>query len=225
MLGGFFWSTGNLTVVPIIKLVGIGMGALFWNTILLIIGWTVARFGLFGVHAEVPSNTTLNYIGVVFSIISGVFYLFVTSETNSTDEQQQSLIIESNQGFSSDINSDANIVNVLTTRTAQPSYIETLSANKRRLIGLTLAAISGVLYGITFTPALYVQDNYDKASQNALDYVFSLYTGIYCTSITYFAIYCVVKKNKPIVYANIILPALVSGNNKNERTVQNRKLI
>ena len=45
MLGGFFWSTGNLNVVPIIKLIGIGMGTFFWNTILLVVGWAVARFG------------------------------------------------------------------------------------------------------------------------------------------------------------------------------------
>jgi hypothetical protein len=50
MLGGFFWSTGNLNTVPIIKTIGIGLGTLFWNTILLLIGWAVARFGNFAYY-------------------------------------------------------------------------------------------------------------------------------------------------------------------------------
>ena len=43
------------------------------------------------------------------------------------------------------------------------------------------------------------------------DYVFSLYTGILVTSIFYFAIYCILKKNKPEVNPKAILPGLVSG--------------
>lgn len=33
LLGGFLWSTGNNTVVPIIKTVGIGLGMIYWNAI------------------------------------------------------------------------------------------------------------------------------------------------------------------------------------------------
>ena len=66
MLGGFLWSTGNLNTVIIIKLIGIGLGSLVWvsrfnliiyfnqiiffylkNTILLVFGWAIARFGNF----------------------------------------------------------------------------------------------------------------------------------------------------------------------------------
>lgn len=45
LLGGFLWATGNLSTVPIIKLIGIGLGSLIWNSMILIIGWAVARFG------------------------------------------------------------------------------------------------------------------------------------------------------------------------------------
>ncbi len=44
-----------------------------------------------------------------------------------------------------------------------------------------------------------------------MDYLFSYYTGIFITSLFYFSIYCIYKKNKPILYPQIILPGLVSG--------------
>ncbi len=31
MIGGVLWCTGNLTVVPIIKLIGMGLGLLIWG--------------------------------------------------------------------------------------------------------------------------------------------------------------------------------------------------
>ena len=45
LLGGFFWSTGNLQTVPVIRCLGIGIGSLFWNISGLIVGWSYARFG------------------------------------------------------------------------------------------------------------------------------------------------------------------------------------
>jgi hypothetical protein len=185
------------------------MGTLFWNTILLVVGWGVARFGLLGVHPQEPSNATLNYIGVVLAIVSGVFYLFVKTET-STPEENQSLLHGATQ-VSTDVASDVNIAVILTDRPTSEPFLESLSPTSRRVLGIALACFSGVLYGFMFTPALYVQDNYENASKNALDYVFSLYTGIYITSIAYFVIYCAFKCNQPKVYPNIILPAIVSG--------------
>ncbi len=45
MLGGFLWSTGNVNTVPIMKTIGLGLGTLFPNTVLLCLGWAIARFG------------------------------------------------------------------------------------------------------------------------------------------------------------------------------------
>lgn len=44
-----------------------------------------------------------------------------------------------------------------------------------------------------------------------MDYVFAHFTGILLTSILYFIIYCIIKKNQPIVYPKAILPAFASG--------------
>ena len=67
------------------------------------------------------------------------------------------------------------------------------------------------MYGFNYAPILYVMDNYTGASQNGLDYVFSFYSGLFFSSVFYFLIYCAFKKNKPIVYTQIILPGFVSG--------------
>ncbi len=91
------------------------------------------------------------------------------------------------------------------------SFFDRLDPKLKRITGTGLACFSGIMYGLTFTPELYVVDNYENASQNGLDYVFSLYTGILVTSVVYFTIYCVLKKNRPEVNPQAILPGLISG--------------
>ena len=46
ILGGSLWALGNLMVVPIIKLVGLGVGFLCWSTGNLVMGYFVGKFGL-----------------------------------------------------------------------------------------------------------------------------------------------------------------------------------
>jgi hypothetical protein len=45
LLGGVLWSVSNLCTVPVIGLVGIGIGSLFWNTFALVWGWAHVRYG------------------------------------------------------------------------------------------------------------------------------------------------------------------------------------
>lgn len=57
MLGGFLWATGNITVVPIMSMIGIGLGMLTWGLCNMIVGWAVPNFGLFGLAAQAPQGT------------------------------------------------------------------------------------------------------------------------------------------------------------------------
>ena len=91
------------------------------------------------------------------------------------------------------------------------SYIESLSPQKKRLIGIGLSIFAGICYGQSNTPILYINANDDTASKNKMDFLFSYYTGIFVTSLFYFTLYCIYKKNKPDIYPQIILPGLVSG--------------
>uniref|UniRef100_A0ABM0LX60 Transmembrane protein 144-like n=1 Tax=Saccoglossus kowalevskii TaxID=10224 RepID=A0ABM0LX60_SACKO len=68
MLGGFLWATGNITVVPIIKTIGLGLGLCIWGSLNLLTGWASGRFGWFGIGIEVPNNLLLNYLGVGLAV-------------------------------------------------------------------------------------------------------------------------------------------------------------
>jgi len=120
------------------------------------------------------------------------------------DDPTQIININSVRGVNEQTNNDSSGVSLDT-------MLQNLNQNVKRIVGTLMACFAGVLYAFTFTPALYVQSKYANASQDALDYVFSLYTGIFFSSILYFTLYCVAKKNRPQVYAKIILPGLVSG--------------
>lgn len=119
-----------------------------------------------------PSNPTLNYLGVILSAVSGIFYLFVKTESNRSDDRRPILQNDS----INDINEITSVVNVENIE-AEGSFLQNLNPKVKRIGGIVCACGSGVLFAFTFTPALYVQDNYPGASNNALDYVFSLYTG------------------------------------------------
>uniref|UniRef100_A0A7M4EW52 Transmembrane protein 144 n=1 Tax=Crocodylus porosus TaxID=8502 RepID=A0A7M4EW52_CROPO len=70
MLGGFLWATGNITVVPILKTIGLGLGLLIWASFNLLTGWASSRFGWFGIDPEEVAKPTLNYIGATLSLLS-----------------------------------------------------------------------------------------------------------------------------------------------------------
>uniref|UniRef100_A0A8C1EPG2 Transmembrane protein 144a n=1 Tax=Cyprinus carpio carpio TaxID=630221 RepID=A0A8C1EPG2_CYPCA len=67
MLGGAIWATGNITVVPIVKTIGLGLGLLIWASFNLLLGWASSRFGWFGIGAESVSKPVLNFCGAVNS--------------------------------------------------------------------------------------------------------------------------------------------------------------
>ena len=75
MLGGFLWATGNLCKVPIIKCIGIGMGQIIWATTNCVVGWAIARFGLFGGQAQVRKSEDITKSKIYFANFKGVYFL------------------------------------------------------------------------------------------------------------------------------------------------------
>uniref|UniRef100_A0A8C3SW05 Transmembrane protein 144 n=1 Tax=Chelydra serpentina TaxID=8475 RepID=A0A8C3SW05_CHESE len=195
MVGGSVWATGNITVVPIVKTIGLGLGLLIWASFNLLTGWASSRFGWFGIDPEEVSKPILNYIGAGLSVLSTIIFLFVKSEvqSSSTSLEATPLLRES--------------VSTL-------SFYFTENVHQ----GCTLAVVAGIFYGSSFVPVLYIKDHgrrngtlYTGASQFDLDYVFAHFSGIFLTSTIYFLIYCAVMKNKPKVYPKAILPGFVAG--------------
>ncbi|XP_036981631.2 transmembrane protein 144 isoform X3 [Artibeus jamaicensis] len=98
------------------------------------------------------------------------------------------------------------------------SWVDNLSTVHSRAVGCSLAVISGILYGSTFVPVIYIKDHgkrndsvYSGASQYDLDYVFAHSSGIFLTSTVYFLAYCITMKNNPKLYPEAVLPGFLSG--------------
>nr|XP_025976009.1 transmembrane protein 144 isoform X2 [Dromaius novaehollandiae] len=206
MVGGFVWATGNVTVVPIVKTIGLALGLLIWASFNLLTGWASSRFGWFGIDPEEVSRPILNYIGAGLSLLSAVIFFFVKTEVQSSSASLESspLLRESSINLSENNSDD--------------SWVNRLSPARKRAIGCSLAVVAGILYGSSFVPVLYIKDHgrrngtiYAGASQFDLDYVFAHFSGIFLTSTIYFLIYCAVRRNKPRVYPQAILPGFVSG--------------
>jgi hypothetical protein len=147
----------------------------------------------------------MNYVGVAIAAMSAVFYIFVKSEVTIT-------AVEKPENGNDEIRSKKmKITNFIMDSTPEKSFIDDLNPTLKRVIGIFFAVFSGVMYGLNYAPILYVIDNYEDASTNSLDYLYSFCSGTLVTSVVFLLIYCVVKKNKPIVYGNVMLPGFTAG--------------
>ncbi|XP_023655277.2 transmembrane protein 144a [Paramormyrops kingsleyae] len=206
MLGGAIWATGNITVVPILKTIGLGLGILIWGSFNLLMGWASSRFGWFGIDPEEVAKPVLNYCGAGLCLLSAITFFFVKSEGGTPSASEETPLL---------INSRSNSDGLGAT---DESWVDRLSPKMKRILGSGLAAVAGLLYGSSFVPVLYIKNHgarkeagFVGASQFDLDYVFAQFSGIFLTSTVYLLIYCAVMKNKPQVYSKAILPGFVSG--------------
>jgi glucose uptake protein GlcU len=87
LLGGFLWCTGNMLCPIAIRFIGMGLGLILWGCTSMILGWASGKFGLFGLAKQPISNPTMNYIGVVMSIIGLMLYVQVKTVDTSVDAQ------------------------------------------------------------------------------------------------------------------------------------------
>ncbi|XP_038056860.1 transmembrane protein 144-like isoform X6 [Patiria miniata] len=206
MLGGFLWTTGNVTVVPIIKTIGLSLGILIWGSLNLLTGWASGHFGLFGINKDKLHNPAFNYIGVSLAMLSAVLFLLVKPEVSkaapSLDDEQTNLVDDSDS---------SNAVYTPIERPKDSSWVDKLSPLQKRVVGVVMAIFAGCLYGFNFVPCIWVQDNVDGASQNGLDYVFAHFCGICLTSSVYFMLYCIYMRNRPQIGVGVVIPSVVSG--------------
>ncbi|XP_008852537.1 transmembrane protein 144 isoform X1 [Nannospalax galili] len=207
MVGGCIWATGNIAVVPVIKTIGLGLGILIWGSFNALTGWASSRFGWFGMDAEVVSNPLLNYIGAGLSVVSAFTFLFIKSEVPNSPCSADTTPLITEQ-----------VINTTPGPCANSSWVDRLSPTYHHIVGCSLAVISGILYGCTFVPIIYIKDHskrndsiYAGASQYDLDYVFAHFSGIFLTSTVYFLVYCIAMKNSPKLYPEAVLPGFLSG--------------
>uniref|UniRef100_A0A672SJU4 Transmembrane protein 144a n=1 Tax=Sinocyclocheilus grahami TaxID=75366 RepID=A0A672SJU4_SINGR len=186
MLGGAIWATGNITLVPIVKTIGLGLGLLIWASFNLLLGWASSRFGWFGIGAETVSKPVLNFCGAGLCLLGAIVFFFVKTDVQrSATSEETPLLIDHT------VNSDSVVA-------TDDSWVDALTPRTKRLVGTFVA---GLLYGTSFVPVLYIKNHasdpdsqYSGASQFDLDYVFAQYSGIFLTSTVYFVLYCAIKK-------------------------------
>ncbi|XP_049610439.1 transmembrane protein 144 [Syngnathus scovelli] len=207
MLGGVIWATGCVMVVTIVKAIGLGLGVLIWGSSSLLIGWATSRFGWFGITPEDVSRPVLNYCGAGLCLLSGMIFFFVKTDVQlHPDPEIVPLLIDRRTSSGS------------YSPTSSMFWIDFVGVRRRRFIGFLLAVLSGIFFGSSFTPMLYIKSHsscpdsmFHGASVYDLDYVFAECCGIFVASTVYLAIYCVVMKSRPRIYSRIILPGLLSG--------------
>ncbi|CAD5216771.1 unnamed protein product [Bursaphelenchus okinawaensis] len=217
MLGGVLWASGNLTAVPIINAVGLGLGVLIWGVVNCAVGWAIGRFGLFGTHASVPVYEAANYIGLALVIVGGLLFAQVKSPPESEDSEgglhrnDQSDLPPS--PLPGDEEEAAGLVE--STNEDQPRLTpRPATVSREKIVGIILSIFAGICYGSTFTPVIYIQDNpshFINPSKDAIDYVFPHFTGIYLTSTAAFLVYTVYRQNQPFIDPKICIAAFWGG--------------
>jgi len=195
MLGGFLWCTGNMTTVPIIQCIGLGVGLFLWSTVSLFLGWLTGTLGLFHITPTVVNIPWLNYLGAVLAILSGIAFALIKPNPPEEKEEEKAFITSINEAPVED----------------HKSVFQKLSPTYQRILGVVLSLIGGCCYGTNMTPPQYIMNTCKTCSQNGLDYIFPHFCGIMLTSTGYFLIYCMVMKNKPWISSELTLPAWISG--------------
>nr|CDJ87034.1 Protein of unknown function DUF1632 domain containing protein [Haemonchus contortus] len=206
MVGGALWALGNFTAVPIMNVLGLGMGMLIWGTTNCVCGWSVGRFGLFGVKAFVPAMPLLNYLGLVMVIIGGFFFSQLRPTVSTPTAEEIVIVEESSRPVRGDSDEDSPLL--------ASTVPVGLDRRTKRLIAVMVALMAGIFYGVTFVPVIYMQDHpeqFPDASKSGLAYVFSYFCGIFITATILLVLYIAYSGNNPVVNKKITGPSLLAG--------------
>ncbi|VDO91902.1 unnamed protein product [Heligmosomoides polygyrus] len=203
-IGGLLCATGNVLCVPIVNELGMGIGLLIWGSMQIIIGWSVARFGLFGWLAptEVKHNV-LNYVGMLITLISGVLFIFVK---HKHDDVKGNYSVP-NENTSLDAEHPTKTIDVHTTKLAVDKKLLL-----RKISYIFMTMLLAVLHGLMVTPIeILQQQNPSSDNYKVFDYIWSFYSTVFVFSTIYFALYCIIRREKAYIDRELVLPAFGYG--------------
>ncbi|CAD5209182.1 unnamed protein product [Bursaphelenchus okinawaensis] len=214
MLGGVAWSVANLMSIPIINAIGLGRAVLLNSVTQCVIAFAVSTFGLLGTLARPADAMWLSLLGMLIVLIGGVLTSFVKGKPSELLDHKPL----TSSVHSSDVprRTSKQAVQRLSLSIPDPAA-ETkfyVVDHKVRVIATIGSLVQGCLASLTIVPVVAIQDNPDlffNVEVGGMPYVFSLYCGILSTSTLAVVIYCFVKKNKPYVNPQLILPSLLAG--------------
>jgi len=202
LIGGSLWASGNMCVVPIVKTIGLGLGLLVWGSTSLITGYFVGKFGLFGVDLQKVYHEAENYVGIVLVVCAMGVFFFIKPTLEKREYRQ---IGEKNGGDIQALSEEE-----------EDSILDRIPTHIKYPLGITMAVVSGMLYGVNMLPmTLWVQDQNKKGiTPGPLEFVFSHFTGIYLYSTAVFilyAIYNAIYSRAPKIYPAAVFPSIISG--------------
>mmetsp|Transcript_11942 Transcript_11942/g.15481 ORF Transcript_11942/g.15481 Transcript_11942/m.15481 type:complete len:359 (-) Transcript_11942:134-1210(-) len=218
--GGTLWTTGNLLTVPIIQKLGIGLGTLLWGMTNMLMGWAAGSFGLFGLKKNDISSPALNYIGVILALVSLYIYLLVKpqeaehSPLDIIEDQDEPLMAFLASPLATNGKGEANITRLNNNVQVQESLIPKakLPSKYQWLVGVVMALVGGLFFGCSLIPMQHTIDH--GGNDVPLNYVFSLFTGIFCASTAYLLVYIgssQFREKDAFVGRHLILPGLAAG--------------
>jgi len=203
MVGGALWCIGNVTVIPIVDSIGLGIGMLIWGVVNMLVGWSAGHFGIVVQAEHGLRYPALNYVGVAVAALSIALYLPIKANTQkkSADDAEKSPLM------SGSVNSDSPALN--TDMNDHENESKPARSGMKKVFGIIGAVVAGLLYGVNMLPVSYLQQQNPQA--NPLAFAMSHYAGIFLTSTLIVIIYTIVKKNKPQFYPQTLLPAIIAG--------------
>jgi len=198
LIGGSLWASGNMCVVPIVKTIGLGLGLLVWGSTSLITGFFVGKFGWFGVEHQKVYHDAMNWVGIVLIVCAMGIFFFIKPTLEKREYRQ--------------VGEKSGDIQGLVPEEEEDSVLDRIPPQIKYPLGVGLAVISGMLYGVNMLPmSLWVQAQ-KKAGNTpgTLDFVFSHFTGIYLYSSAVFIVYAIYSR-PPKIYPAAIFPSIVSG--------------
>ncbi|VDL69750.1 unnamed protein product [Nippostrongylus brasiliensis] len=201
-IGGLLYATGNVFSVPIVNGLGMGVGFLIWGSMQIIVGWSVARFGLFGwLAATEVKHNVMNYIGMIITLISGILFIFVKHK----DEDSSKSSCTAGGSTALEGEGDGNL-----------TISKVILLDKKQLIGkipyVLMTMLLAVLHGLMMTPIEILQQRHPSSDHyQVFDYIWSFYSTVFVFSTLYFVIYCIIRRKKAYIDRELVLPSVGYG--------------
>lgn len=199
VFGGMLWALSNYAVLPLVKLLGIGIGFSLYHFVNLVCGYITGRFGLFGMR-RMAGDLPLCDFGCVLILISFVIMIFVEDDIGKPSLPRA-------QGLSG---SPLLFDHIDQDRQAGKPVHEGPQGWRQRMLGVALALLAGGLAGIQAVPAaLHNQDHPEESSTAA---IFPQTLGIWISSSMIYLVYSSIARLQGWdVPHSSIRPAYLSG--------------
>ena len=199
-IGGVLMFIGQVLNVAIIRLFGLGIPTLIYSIIVVLIGWFMSVVGFLGMEKAIFFEPYLNYIGLVFCLISIVAFSLIRVNEAQIATPASHLVSKLTDKQSFDVIS-----------ISQQNLLKSVIS---KLLALLLATAIGLCYGTQFLPTYILlarSRNDTSLSSDPLDYIFPQTVGVLVGGTVILVVYCLIKRNRPFVNQSLVLPGLLSG--------------